>query len=45
MNSDKKVGQVVGGDVSCDELVVVSGACVFEHCKLVVARVYPDERA
>jgi hypothetical protein len=42
VGGDKKVGEVVGGDVAGDGLVVSSGARVFQD-GLVVARVNSDE--
>ncbi len=42
VGGDKEVGEVVGGDVSGDGLVIASGARVFKD-GLVVARVNPDK--
>ena len=42
VGGDKEVGEVVGGDVAGDGLVVSSGARVFQD-SLVVARVNPDK--
>ncbi len=42
VGSDEEVGQVIGGDIAGDRLIVAGRAGVFED-GFVVARVNPDE--